>query len=57
MAGHLGKIKTFELLDRNYYWESAAKFVKQFIRNCYLYTRAKPRYNAKYRLLRPLPVP
>lgn len=56
-AGHPGKAKTFELLDRSYHWPGGWRFVARYVRNCHPCARAKPRHNAKYGLLKPLPVP
>jgi len=35
LAGHPGRAKTFDLLDRKYYWKDMRKQVDQYVRNCH----------------------
>jgi hypothetical protein len=35
LAGHLGRAKTFDLLDSQYYWKDMRKQVDQYVRNCH----------------------
>jgi hypothetical protein len=35
LAGHPGRAKTFDLLDRQYYWKDMRKQVDQYVRNCH----------------------
>ena len=35
LARHSGRAKTFDLLDRQYYWKDMRKQVDQYIRNCH----------------------
>jgi hypothetical protein len=41
LAGHPGQAKTFDLLDRKYYWKDMRKQVDQYVRNCHSCQRSK----------------
>ncbi|KAH0607596.1 uncharacterized protein H6S33_002630 [Morchella sextelata] len=56
-AGHPGKAKTLELLNREYYWPQMRKYVDQYVRNCNVCDRSKAPCNAPYGVLRPMPIP
>ncbi|KAH0604494.1 uncharacterized protein H6S33_006871, partial [Morchella sextelata] len=56
-AGHPGRAKTLELLNREYYWPQMRKYVDQYIRNCNVCARSKAPRNAAYGVLRPMPIP
>ena len=55
MTGHPGVAKTYEILQRLYYWLKMIDLVRQYIRNCHICSRAKPARNRQGKLL-PLPV-
>lgn len=56
-AGHPGRSKTIELLQRQYYWPNLQKDVERYIRNCHPCQRSRTSRHAPYSILRPLPVP
>jgi hypothetical protein len=57
LAGHPGRAKMFDLLDRQYYWKDMRKQVDQYVRNCHNFQRFKSSRHATFGVLRPLPVP
>ncbi|KAH0611537.1 uncharacterized protein H6S33_010802 [Morchella sextelata] len=56
-AGHPGRAKTLELLNREYYWPRMRNYVDQYVRNCNVCARSKASRNAPYGVLRPMPIP
>ncbi|KAH0613238.1 uncharacterized protein H6S33_009618 [Morchella sextelata] len=56
-AGHPGRAKTLELLNREYYWPQMRKYIDQYVRNCNVCARSKALRNAPYGVLRPMPIP
>ncbi|KAH0610938.1 uncharacterized protein H6S33_011365 [Morchella sextelata] len=56
-AGHPGRAKTLELLNREYYWPQMRKYVDHYVRNCNVCIRSKTPRNAPYGVLRPMPIP
>ena len=57
VAGHLGAAKTYELVQRLYYWPGIERTVKDYVRSCDACQRNKPDHRAKAGLLQPLPTP
>lgn len=57
IAGHPGVSKTYEILDREYYWPQMLGYVKRWVANCHQCRRAKPGREGRQGLLKPLPVP
>jgi hypothetical protein len=57
LAGHLGRAKTFDLLDRQYYWKDMRKQVDQYVRNCHSCQQSRSSRHSTFGVLRPLPVP
>jgi len=57
LAGHPGRAKTFDLLDRQYYWKDMRRQLHQYVRNCHSCQRSRTSSHAKFGVLRPLPVP
>jgi hypothetical protein len=57
LAGHPGRAKSFDLLDRKYYWKDMRKKVDQYVRNCHSCQRSRTSRHATFGVLRPLPVP
>ena len=43
VAGHPGCARTYEILDREYYWPQMIRFVQRWVANCHQCRRAKPR--------------
>jgi len=41
IADHPGRVKTYEILSRHYYWLGMIKTVVRFVRNCHLCSRVK----------------
>ena len=56
-AGHQGRAKTIELIDREYWWKELRKDTERFVRNCHTCRRAKTSRHSPFGILRPLPVP
>ena len=57
LAGHQGRAKTLELVQRHYYWPSIYKYIERYVQNCHVCSRSKPSRHAKQGFLCPLPVP
>lgn len=57
IAGHPGVSRTYEILDREYYWPQMLSYVRRWVANCHHCRRAKPNREARQGLLKPLPVP
>jgi transposase InsO family protein len=57
VAGHPGRSKTLELLQRQYYWPTMRKDTEQFVRNCHVCQRSRSGRHAPFGILRPLPIP
>jgi hypothetical protein len=56
-AGHPGKAKTYELVDRDYWWPGIHRTIERYVRNCEICQRAKPSRHQPYGLLKPLEPP
>ena len=53
-AGHPGKTKTYEILNRYYYWPGIIDDVKRFVKNCYGCKKSKTsknKYHGAFKLL------
>lgn len=57
LAGHPGRGKTLELLQREYYWPKMRQDVDRFVRNCHTCQRSRTSRHAPFGILRPLPIP
>jgi len=57
LAGHPGRAKTFDLLDRQDYWKDMWKQVDQFVRNCHNCQWSRSSRHSTCGDLRQLPVP
>ena len=57
LAGHPGWAKTFDLLNRSYYWKDICKDVDRYVRNCHDSQWFRSSRHATFGVLRPLPVP
>jgi hypothetical protein len=51
LAGHPGRDKTFDLLDRRYYWKDMLKQVDQCERNCHSCQQSKTARHAMFGVL------
>ena len=56
-AGHPGKTKTYEILNRYYYWPGIINDVKRFVKNCYGCKKSKTPKNKYHGAFKPLPIP
>ena len=56
-ARHPGKTKTYEILNRYYYWPEIIDDVKRFVKNCYGCRKSKTTRDKYHGVLKPLPVP
>jgi len=56
-AGHAGRAKTFDQLDRQYFWKDMLKQVDQYVWNCHHCQRSRTWRRVIFGVLRPLPVP
>ena len=57
VAGHPGRAKTFDLLQRHYYWPRFYQFVAKYVQHCQVCARSKSSRQGKMGVLRPLPIP
>jgi len=57
ISGHLGINKTYELLQKNFYWPKLGKDIHKFITTCDSCQRNKPSHQQPARLLQPLNTP
>lgn len=57
LAGHLGQDKTYACLQRNYWWPSMRRDVRDYISTCPCCQINKGRNRRSYGLLQPLPIP
>jgi len=57
IAGHPGRVKTYEILSRHYYWPGMIKTVARFVRNCHLCSRVKVSREKYQGALKSLDVP
>jgi len=57
LAGHLGRDKTFERLERLFFWPEMYNNVRDYTNTCPSCQMAKPRRGRKPGLLQPLPIP
>jgi hypothetical protein len=57
VAGHPGREKTLELVQRSYTWPGMSTFIKEYTNRCERYARMKPSNLAPPGKLRPLELP
>ena len=57
IAGHMGMDKTYEGVQRDYYWPNMASDVRRYVETCDECQRNKAPTHAPYGLLNPLPIP
>ena len=55
-AGHPGRTKTIQLVNRDYYWRKCKDFVTDYVNSCLRCARAKTPRRKPHGLLAPLPV-
>jgi len=56
-ADHFGFNKTFSLINRNFWWSSLQRDIKDNIRSCEIYCRSKDSRHKLYGLLNPIEIP
>lgn len=56
-AGHPGRTKTVDLLNRQYWWPGMAKAVRVYCKACVPCAKSKTPRNKQSGLLKPLPIP
>ena len=56
-SGHGGTAKTFELMQRTYYWPDMRHDIQRYVKNCDMCQRIKPSRHAPFGLLQPLEIP
>jgi hypothetical protein len=56
-SGHLGTVKTLNLVGRNYYWPAMARDIRDYVRSCLSCQRNKSDVMTRRGLLQPLPIP
>jgi transposase InsO family protein len=56
-VGHPGRAKTFDLLQRCYYWPTLRRDVERYVANCHTCKRTKTSCHLPYGVLHPLPAP
>jgi hypothetical protein len=57
VAGHFGRDKTLELINRNYYWPNIEQWVRNYVRTCDACQRNKAARHKPYGRLQPLDLP
>ena len=56
-AGHLGRARTLERLDRHFIWPGMTRDAREYVRTCDICQRTKMETHQPRGLLHPLPVP
>ncbi|CCG84601.2 protein of unknown function [Taphrina deformans PYCC 5710] len=56
-SGHQGIARTFDLLNRDFYWPGMRKFCIRYVSQCKECNRNKTSRHKPYGLLKPLPIP
>lgn len=56
-AGHPGRVKTVDLLNRSYWWPGMSRFVAEFVHGCQLCFRTKQPRTSPPGFLKPLEIP
>ena len=56
-AGHFGFKKTFSLINRDFWWSSMQKDIKDYIKSCEICCRSKDSRHKPYGFLNPLEIP
>ena len=56
-AGHPGRTKTLDLMNRTYWWRGMAQTVRSYVAGCLLCAKTKKSRSATVGFLKPLPVP
>ena len=55
-SGHFGQLKTFELINREYFWPGLRKFINRFIKSCDTCHRTKTTRHLPFGALQSLPI-
>lgn len=56
-SGHPGRTKTYEILQRHFYWPGMLKYTEQWVKNCQTCKRITPSREGHQGVLKPLPIP
>ena len=57
ISGHIGYLRTYELIHRNYFWPFMIKEIKNYVDRCELCQKNKSSNQQPQGLLEPLPIP
>ena len=57
VVGHPGYAKTYEIVQRAYYWPGMHDYVRRYVRTCQICVRGKSWHVKRQGVLRPLPIP
>ena len=57
IAGHVGMLRTMELIDRDYWWKGMREDVRSFVRSCPSCQMMKSESGPSKGLLQPIPIP
>lgn len=57
LAGHFGRDRTLDLLQRNFWWKGIKSTVSEYTRRCQFCTQSKPDTHATHGRLLPIPPP
>ena len=57
LSGHLGKVKTQELIERDYWWPWIGQNIKEYVKGCVTYQRTKVIRTKPSNLLNPNEIP
>lgn len=56
-AGHLGQRKTFEAVQRDFYWPGMSKYIIEYVKTCDVCQRNRISTHKPFGKLNPLPIP
>jgi hypothetical protein len=56
-AGHMGSVKTFEILQRHFFWPKMQQHVESYVQKCYVCQVNKPSRKKPGGLLQPVEIP
>lgn len=56
-SGHLGQLRTLDLIVRHYWWPGVQSDVNDYVSDCDICQKNKAPSDKPYGLLQPLPIP
>jgi Integrase zinc binding domain len=56
VAGHLGQVKTLELVSRDFHWSRMGPYINEYVRSCDICARNKSPRHKRHGVLHPLPI-